>query len=104
MKNQGFSQRGTSLALRVHDLDQNTISPWGGGVHTVQGDVDPGGRHLRPQCVGVVYLVCIRSVTRRVPVLNGYPPALAKRYPVFREYLRQFWAGTRAPVYRRLPV
>ena len=39
------------------------------------------------------------GVTRRVPVLNGYPN-FGKTYPGTREYLQLFWAGTfnaRAP-------
>lgn len=35
-----------------------------------------------------------RGATRRLPVLNGYPPTLAEQYPGTHEYLRLFCTGT----------
>ena len=63
--------------------------------------VGGGGRPRLSDCFGssVDTIINSRGVTRRAPVLNGYPLTSGKKYPDTREYLRLFWAGTRVLVY-----
>ena len=51
-------------------------------------------RVLPGTCRTQLHLCTInRGATRRVLVLNGYPPISGGKYPGTREYLRPFWAG-----------